>query len=90
MRLTGRLVPGRVTRYLVGSPGLIPEASTEPVATTAHMASPLTGAMGGPLSTGDAWGLSAGAAGEGDADLGLNLEGEHGTWRVRWGTGLGI
>ena len=53
------------------------------------MASPLTGAMGGPLSTGDAWGLSAGAAGEGDADLGLNLEGEHGTWRVKWGTGLG-
>lgn len=34
-------------------------------------------------------GGGAGAAGEGDAALGLSLEGERGSWGVKRGTGLG-
>lgn len=74
IRLTGRLVPVRVARTHTWS--------DEPVATTAHVASLATGAVGGPLSIGDTWGAVWGRQGRGTRLWGsvLRESGEAGEW----------
>ena len=78
IRLAGWLGPGRVARTHTWS--------DEPVATTAHVASLATGAVGGTLSTGGAWGSVRGRQGRGTQLWGSVLRegGEAGAWSGHW------